>query len=306
MNFKMVNYHFKPWGGNPLRGADAEPATAWATVLKDPQVWNPDFWNFPSGETFGPGMIGRVHRGTPWQTVYLKSSPIDLATWQKWTGDSDAGDAIHSMPTNDWHLSDTLFSLWNTNPPAQLLSPNVASVESWSATLDGFNALTNSAMDGSAYSPYPTFDNLILSSNAPPATTLANALCLARAAQPGGYFNTLGDILSVPELTTNTPCLFLNSEDARRFNVTDLAYEIVPSQLLAKLKPDSVGSVIQTSVGLQAKFTGIEGIAYLVQSSTNFTDWQTVSTNYPFAGSFHCDLPPVGGEHRFYRSVMLP
>ncbi len=45
-------------------------------AVKDPQVWIPDNWDFPTNLYPTVGWIGRVHRGTPWQTVYLKDADM--------------------------------------------------------------------------------------------------------------------------------------------------------------------------------------------------------------------------------------
>ena len=45
-------------------------------ALKDPLVWQSDDWDFPTYKFPTVGWLGRVHRGTPWQTVYLKSPDI--------------------------------------------------------------------------------------------------------------------------------------------------------------------------------------------------------------------------------------
>jgi len=66
---------------------------------------------------------------------------------------------------------------------------------------------------------------------------------------------------------------------------------IVPSQLLAKHNRISVGSLIQSSDCLHAKFTGIEGFAYLFQSIHSPPELADRFHQFPFAGSFRCDLP---------------
>ena len=51
----------------------------WARIMlaiKDPLVYCSDDWNFPTNKFPTVGWLGRVHRGTPWQTVYLKASNV--------------------------------------------------------------------------------------------------------------------------------------------------------------------------------------------------------------------------------------
>ncbi len=42
-------------------------------LLKDPGITSADTWQFPTNKFPSTGWLGRVHRGTPWQTVYFKS-----------------------------------------------------------------------------------------------------------------------------------------------------------------------------------------------------------------------------------------
>ena len=42
-------------------------------AIKDPLVRQSDDWDFPTYKLPTVGWLGRVHRGTPWQSVYLKS-----------------------------------------------------------------------------------------------------------------------------------------------------------------------------------------------------------------------------------------
>src|SRR5262249_577760 len=52
------------------------------TEFKDPVAFgnrgrgHSDDWDFPTNKFPNIGWLGRVHRGTPWQTVYLKSPGV--------------------------------------------------------------------------------------------------------------------------------------------------------------------------------------------------------------------------------------
>ena len=70
-----ISKRFKPWyfdtsdqqAGNDIR-------------YKDSLIPQSDFWDFPANKLPTVGWLGRVHRGTPWQTVYLKAADILLQT----------------------------------------------------------------------------------------------------------------------------------------------------------------------------------------------------------------------------------
>ena len=261
--------------------------------------------------------LGRVHRGTPWQTIYLKAPAASLATWTQWTGNSQlvtnwngvngvTPDAFFTQPTNDWRLASLVISLLNTNDPRNLVSVNQPGVPAWCGLLDGMTVLTNNLPDDEL-GWLPQFASLIMSSNSPQASTIAAALVTAGSSQPGRRFHDVGDILATPELSTASPWLNTDSAAQLEGGITDEAYEALPSQLLLLLRPDSIGSVGQSGGTLQVQFTGADGYAYVVQTSSDLLGWTAVSTNYPTNGCFNfVETPPPGSPRRFYRSVLWP
>src|SRR5207302_1458543 len=106
-NIGLMNGRYKPWGGNPQKN---DPLTDFQMAVKDPSVTRSDDWDFPTNKYPNIGWLGRVHRGTPWQTIYLKSPGVFtlpnnrtnfnifgevsantgginvLFNWMKWTG----------------------------------------------------------------------------------------------------------------------------------------------------------------------------------------------------------------------------
>jgi hypothetical protein len=91
-NIGELNTRYRPWGGNP---GNNDPLTDRQIAVKDPYVTRSDDWDFPTNKYPNIGWLGRVHRGTPWQTVFLKSTnamhiggrlDAGLVNWAKWTG----------------------------------------------------------------------------------------------------------------------------------------------------------------------------------------------------------------------------
>ena len=275
-------------------------------------VTRPDCWDFPTNQPLGIDWVGQVHRGTPWQTIFLKSTNILQRTpiwdqdraWQVWTGNpvwrpdwrgsgQIVSDAMFTVPTNDWRLASQLASLFNTNNPHALASANQTTIAGWTALLDGLTVLTNPV--------WGELDQVVLSSSSPQAGAIAAALLATRSSQPGQVFLDPSGILATPELSVNSP--WLSSSNTPN----DQAFEILPSQLLAKLRPDSIGSVSSGGGQVQLQFTGFDGYPYAIQVSSNLVDWTSVSTNYPSQGIFQfLDMPPRDLPQRFYRSVLLP
>jgi hypothetical protein len=129
-----------------------------------------DDWAFPTNKFPNVGWLGRVHRGTPWQTVYFKAALPDPATWQKWSGNfantvnygqfsTNRGvpiagnaegpvttnfpinyytsDSFFSSPTNDFHLLDLFTAAYDDNATRGQLSINQTNLAAWSAVLSG-------------------------------------------------------------------------------------------------------------------------------------------------------------------------
>ncbi|HXC99678.1 MAG TPA: hypothetical protein VN048_10080 [Verrucomicrobiae bacterium] len=286
-NLGQINERYMPWGGGLFFG---NPDYTTNLTLKDPMVTRSDDWNFPAG-SLDFSSIGSVHRGTPWQTVYLKSSPVNPTLWQNWTGNASPSDAAISQPKNDWRLMALLAPLLNPVDPRQLFSVNQPD---FAALLDGFTVLTNSIP--------PAY--LVMSANSPQAAIIAAGVSALRASQPGGIFTNVGDVLAAPELSVNSPWF---DPGGNGYLLTDSDYELIPSQLLALLRTDSVGSATPANGLLQIQFTGMDGYAYEVDASTNLTDWIPLATEYTTNGAFvFTDPTGTGLSKRYYRTSLLP
>jgi hypothetical protein len=300
LNLGSLNANYQPWGGSPAwQSVLASDPNAFNLAERDPLVSSSDAWNFPAGQTLGAGWLGQIHRGTPWQTIYLKSRDIlnhpgGLNTWMGWTADYDPVDAAAMSPTQDWHLASLLASMFNTNDFHTLFSVNNPDPNAWRALLNGRTAVTN-------LSP-GSLELWTITSNSPQASVIANAIEAARAARPGSFFRDAGDILAVPELSVSSP--FFNSAPSN--GISDGAYELIPEQLLPLIRTDSIGSVLFANGQRIFQFTGYDGHDYLMQSSADLVNWFNLLTNSPVGGVQNLTNPPSSSPGtQFYRSVLL-
>jgi len=320
LDLGQLNKNYQPWGGNPLLflPIGEEDTSAFNLSLKDPLIYSADDWNFPNGQTTDLNWIGQVHRGTPWQTIYLKASDIlgevqngtniGTNTWMNWTGDFDAADAAAMAPVQDRHLVSLLMSMLNTNDLQSLLSVNNPNSNSWLVLFDGLTALTNNLSDVQLHSGlFPSqFGTLVISSNSAQASLIANIIQTARVSQPNQYFREIGNILAIPQLTEQSPFLNWNDSIQQQYGISDEVYEEIPSQLLWLLRADSIGSIASTSGQIQVQFTGYDGHAYAVQISSDLIHWASVITNSPADGAFSFTITaPVNTGPQFYRSVLI-
>ena len=239
-NLGQRNPRYRPWQGNPDK---PDPATDFDLGLKDPLVRQSDDWDFPTNFFPNLGTLGRVHRGTPWQTLYLKAY-ASTNNWQAWSGANHwAWPLTH--PTNDWAILELFTTAPNDNAARGLLSVNQTNRAAWAAVLSGIWVLSNTAPATVALNSRPQYMDLWID----PATWQLDAIVggiNARRAPlpstnnlPERYFNRLGDILSVPELTIASPFLNRTGPAMLERGLTDAAYERIPQQILSLLKEDS-------------------------------------------------------------------
>jgi len=203
-----------------------------------------------------------------------------------------------------------LWAQWlNTNDLSILFSVNNPDTNAWVARLDGLTAFTNAAVG--------ELDAITISSNSPQAGMIALGIQAARANSnaasgpvfPIQRFQQIGDVLAAMPLSLGSPFLNTNGFDSSNRTplangISDEAMEIIPSQLLPLLHVDSFGQMAPVNDGLRLSFSGDDGHAYAIQVSSNLTDWVTVSTNYPFEGSFAVTNNVSSGQ-QYYRSVLV-
>ncbi len=174
----IPNDRYMPWGqlGNLKAFNSFQPDNnPYNIAYKDPLVLFSDSWDFPTNKFPSVGWLGRVHRGTPWQTVYLKSTNLlelenvtgsgaggevtstGWGTWMPWTGNVFNGyDATNTAPVQDRLLFDLFTTTPNDDATRGRLSVNVGAdqpfdpmvgLAAWSAVLSGNVVFSNNVND---------------------------------------------------------------------------------------------------------------------------------------------------------------
>ena len=317
-----IKGRYQPWGGSGQMAASLlVDSGVYNLSLRDPLVWGADYWNFPTNLMSSLSGLGQVHRGTPWQTFYLKSPNVlqeakppfyglGVFTWMAWTGDSDLYDASLMAPVYDWQLAGLVMSLLNTNDPTQLLSVKDQNLGDWQNALNGLMVYSNS-MQYPHPSGSPQFDPWVMASNSAQASIIADAIVQTNTTPGGPFFSSIGVLLMVPALTVQSPYLNLVNASSTlpktNYGISDFAYEAIPAQLLPLLRPDSIGSLTPTNGVWNVSFSGADGYNYVVQTSTNLADWATLATNQPVQGVITVsNYPPAGSSTQFFRTRLLP
>jgi hypothetical protein len=334
-DLNSLGQRYQPWGRNPQMAQLASlginvDSDAYNLRNRDPLVWGSDWWDFPTGQSWNLNWIGRVHRGTPWQTVYLKASDIlaemvslgtvqtniGTNTWEQWTGDANAQDAMMTSPATDSLFVSLLGGMLNTNDLRTQFSVNAIDTKVWASLMDGFVVVSNITVYPASYTS-PIYINIVISSNSPTMDWLVNGPAGINFTRSNfvnidgkvNVFEHVGDILRVPALSEQSP--FLNFTDAistgdrLKYDISDEAYEAIPSQLLPLLRMDSIGTMFSSNGQMQVQFSGYDGHAYVIQVSPDLKNWTNVSTNSPANGEFNLNVTPTGGSPSlFYRSLL--
>lgn len=261
-NLSALNFAYQPWGGmHYLPGSSDENPNQFSTDarVKDPGLLQSDNWDFPTNKLPGIGWLGRIHRGTAWQTVDMKPSNISPADWTTWANDNviltNANnnfivDAQKSHPSSDYGLFDLFTTAVNENASYGRLNVNQTNLAAWSAVLSGVNVLTNSATR--VVFPTGVFPMLISpagvydASNPTPVAAIVNGINATRAntnSQNGsvqvfkdGFFQHAGDVLATPQLSIASPFINTNSLQSRTGDgLTDEVVERIPQQIMSLL-----------------------------------------------------------------------
>jgi hypothetical protein len=299
---------YQPWGTaapTTLQSSAYNFGNPYDDIYKDPGIWDPDYWNFPTNRYPTVGWIGRVHRGSPWQTVYLKSTDVMVAgnangtnTWAVWTGNRNLYDAANSGPTQDRLLFDLFTTRPNDNAARGTLSVNQTNMAAWSALFSGMVYLTNTtalppfAPKTGVLIPVPTtsYDIIqpvaVAGGNSGLATLLANINTQRTNTNPQvgftnadgalGVFEHAGDILSTPALSVRSPFLNWTNPVQQEFGISDAAYEWLPQQMMGLVRGPTTPRYVIYGYG-QSLRPAQNG---LVSSSTFFglvTNYQVVA-----------------------------
>lgn len=273
-SYSVLNERYQPWGMNkqiaglPQIGPAAVNTNAYNITCKDPLVWHSDSWDFPTNLYPTVGWIGRVHRGTPWQTVFLKAHNVlhyldstgDVGsgtnTWTAWTGDYNAYDAANSAPLQDRLLFDLFTSAPDPNASYGQLSVNQPHLASLSALLSGMVVITNTIpaqrLVNDLVTPAYSWNIIQPAGVAGLDSELGNILTninnqravFTNVDGTPGSFEHKGDILSTLQLTEESP--FLNwmttsslvnkaTNAEQIYGISDEAYEWLPQQMMSLL-----------------------------------------------------------------------
>ncbi len=299
--YSLGNKRYDPWGGpQPTVGGPLEP---FRFAEKDPGVYVPALWDFPLQKFPSLGWLGRVHRGTPWQTIYFKA-PDPNYTMTDWAAHTGAAFMQDTFPTNDWRLLDVFTAAIHPNATRGRLSINQTNPAAWSAVFASV-PVTAALNDGSGAPPaYET--NVQPSSVDAPLAAIVENINLTRSSVFKGQFKKLSEFMMVTNLTIGSP-YFANFDPGIKqsvnFFLTDSDYERLPQQILSLVKLGEPRYVVYSWGQSLKPADYVPGIGIGVDAGTKLT------RNYQITGELatravvrvEFERNPVTGQSLFHR-----
>jgi hypothetical protein len=114
----------------------------------------------------------------------------------------------------------------------------------------------------------------------------------------------VGEILSVLELSSASP--YLNRSDTQvKYGINDEAYELIPSQLLSRLRPDIVAGLEPAGTNHVFRLSVYPGHTYQLQESMDLKNWATITNCTSVDETLLIPLTiPNSNSSRLYRVFM--
>lgn len=289
-----LNGRYEPWFGNPYRALSPEDVDP---RIKDPMVQISQDFDFPFGPEINVRWLDRIHRGTPWQTLYLDNAVAPASVWNQ-----HALDPL-SHPTNDWKIIEYLRSrLVYDDPslPTRILNNTVVGNDGGVWIANQVNAVVmNNAV---AYN-----SSGIFAEDGDYAGFTRNCVF-------GNDAHNNGDISESPQFVDGdfsvlvTSPLIDGGTDAVlawiQRNVlglrTDIgAFEYKPQAMPVFTMKRTVDSACEMEL------RGFPGQTYVIEASTNLSAWSAISTNLADMGRvIFSDAHGTNFPHRFYRAKL--
>ena len=146
-------------------------------------------------------------------------------------------------PTNDWQMLELFTTAVHENAARGLLSVNQTNLAAWAAVLTGVPVLTNSN-PANLRTKQTNYGYAFVEPASWQLSNIVQSINTNRLLRPGGSFRYLGEVLSAPALTVESPFLNVKSENQRKYGIGDEVYERIPQQILSLLKEDEPYVVI--------------------------------------------------------------
>jgi len=290
-----VNWRYRPWGGRPGQTPSADDLD-WR--IKDRGLWNANAFDLPNGSDANVDWLNRIHRGTPWQTLYFDRDVAPVNVWMRQSLDPG------THPTNDWRIIDYLrgqLTYQGSPTPTRVVNNTIVGNEGglWITANASASVMNNAIVDNTAgvfdegsggeFSRNCLFGNL----------TDNNA---GDVSGPPQFVNPAAGDFS---LLATSPLIDAGNDVALGWIERPVFGAEVDIGAL-EFGPDGVPvfTFQRTSPAeYELALRGFSGQSYVVEASTNLVNWTAITTNVATMGRFILqDAASTNYTHRFYRA----
>ncbi|PYX29583.1 MAG: hypothetical protein DMG80_14255, partial [Acidobacteria bacterium] len=240
--------------------------------------------------------LDRIHRGTPWQTLYFDRAATPASDWARVSLDP------FSHPTNDWKIIEYLRSQLQyeeTAAPTRVLNNTVVGNDG-----GGLFVATNA---------HATVMNNAVAYNSSGLVSEGSATVeFSRNCTFANWTDNTADVSAAPQflndfsLIATSPLIDAGDNSALAWIERDVLGAGLDIGAL-EFGPDGVPAFAPTQTGqfdYHFELRAYPGQNYVVEASTNLTDWVPVSTNVAEIGSvLFTDVVGTNYPHRFYRAT---
>jgi len=316
-NIGRVNKRHTPWWSSD------DPVTT-AEAFRDPSVTESDAWQFAVGNALNHGWFDRIHRGTPWQTIYYGGGQMLMSP-------SLGADFSHPLmlPQNDRHWIEEFRGDWLGLPVIESPTPTPVLVNNTIASNSAGHQVSGAAIHLEPGTAAQLVNNIVAFNAAgleqlPVGSPFVLANCV--------FGNTHGDYLGLapglrdlhldpvfrrPDtgyftLSTTSPLIdaahplpglagWVDTDEPARWQ--NGHFDLGAAELSVDTAELRL-SAVPGQASLRLDLFGFPGRHFRLEQSANFEDWSPLQEWVNAGGVIVIDWEPVE-DMQFLRAVSL-
>lgn len=312
-----INRRYTPW-------LEREDPISTNEAHRDPLITHPDAWRFAEGVSLSHGWFDRIHRGTPWQTIYYGGGQAQMSPY--W---SDYSHPL-MLPQNDRRWIEEFRKDWLGLPVIESPIPSPVVVNNTFAYNSAGNQVIGPAIHLEAGTAAQVMNNIVAFNAAGiEQSPVGSPFLLANNVfgNPNGDYLGLApglrDLQLDPEfhraatgdftLATTSPLIdaahplaglggWLDNDEAARWQ--NGHFDIGAAELSVDLPAELHLQPLAQSLSYELELRGFPGRRYRLEHSADFKVWLPVGDFITADGRVTVPFDPAG-DRQFLRAVKL-
>lgn len=313
----QMNRRYTPW-------YESDEPISTDEAYRDPLIAHPDVWQFSNGTTLSHDWFDRIHRGTPWQTIYYGGGQAQISPF--W---SDYSHPL-MLPQNDRHWIEEFRTDWLGLPVIESPTPSPVIVNNTIAYNSAGNQVLGPAIHLEAGTTAQIVNNIV-SFNAAgiEQSPFGSPFLLANNVfgNPNGDYLGLApglrDLQLDPEfrraatgdftLATTSPLIdaahplaglggWLDNDEAARWQ--NGHFDMGAAEVSMNLPAELHLRPLADSLSYELELRGFPGRRYRLEQSADFNHWTPLGDFMTADGRVSVPFDPAG-DRQFLRATKL-